>query len=168
MRIITIIITIITVSIAALAIKPVREKAGEVFLSLIDYQFSKEESERIEKMERHEVVRGKDTAYIWNKHYEVWSQSGDKYFGIETAETSGVLLLKAYLIDVYKEQFYVVAEDGYAVVDRDNFCRMFLLTDAEKIESKYIEYLDSYQEYSEEEQKHFSKMITKQKVDLYK
>ena len=162
------IMIIIILSVSLLTINPVREKMGQIIWNWVVHQLDKEEAERIEKMERHEVVRGKDTAYIWNKHYEVWSQSGDKYFGIETPETSDVLLLKAYLIDTYKEQFYVVAKDGYAVVDRNNLCRIFLLTDADEVESKYIKYFTSYEEFSEEEQKHFSKMIKKQKVDLYK
>lgn len=168
MRVITIIITVIILSASFLTFKPIREKAGETLWNWVVYQLDKEESERIEKMERHEVVRGKDTAYIWNNHYEVWSQSGDKYFGIETPETSDVLLLKAYLIDTYKEQFYVVAKDGYAVVDKNNLCRIFLIADTDEVESKYIEYLTSYEEFSEVEKKHFSKMIKKQKVDLYK
>ena len=162
------IMIIIILSVSLLTINPVREKMGQIIWNWVVHQLDKEEAERIEKMERHEVVRGKDTAYIWNKHYEVWSQSGDKYFGIETPETSGVLLLKAYLIDTYKEQFYVVAKDGYAVVDRNNLCKIFLLTNTDEVESKYIKYLTSYEEFSEEEQKHFSKMIKKKKVDLYK
>ena len=62
---------------------------------------------------------------------------------------------------LYNDKFYVVSADGYAVVDRNNLCKVFLLTDTDKVESKYIEYLTSFEEFSEEEQKHFDKMMKK-------
>ncbi len=161
-KVVSFIITII-ITTTALSIEPIRNKAIDIFFNWVSYQMDKEEAEREEKYKRHEVVNGKDTACIWNKHYEIWNQSGDKRFGIETAETDCVIFLKVQAYDAYKDQFYVVAEEGYAVVDRENHCRMFLLQDIEIEESKYFEYLSSYEDFSERERKHLEKMIRKLK-----
>lgn len=161
MRIITAVITVTLLSVSLLTIKPIREKAGEVFWSWFAYQMDKEEAEREEQAKRHEVVRGRDTVFIWNKHYEIWNHLGENHFGIEIDDANDNILRIVSLYEAYNDKFYVVSADGYAVVDRNNYCRVFLLTDTDEVESKYIEYLTSYEEFSEEDKKHFSKMIKK-------
>lgn len=151
----------------SLTIPPVREKVFDAFWDAISYQLDKEEKEREEKYARHEVVRGKDTAYIWNKHYEIWSHMGEKNFSIEIEDTSDDIFRKVTHIDVYKDCFYVISKEGYAVVDRENYCRVYLdpLEDVEfmttPVESKYVKYLDSYSDFTDKEKKHFNKMETK-------
>lgn len=167
MKIITTVVTIIVFSISLLSFKPVREKVSDVFWGWFAYQMDKEEAEREEQEKRHEVVKGRDTAYVWNRHYEIWNHLGEKHFGVEIDDASDNVLEIVSWYDIYKGQFYVVAKDGYAVVDRDNLCRIFLLTNMEEVESKYIEYLTSYEEFTEEEREHFDKMIKKQKKSLY-
>lgn len=168
MRIITTVIAVILLSVSLLTIKPIQEKAGEVFWSWFAYQMDKEEAKRKEQEKRYEVIRGRDTAFIWNKHYEIWDHLGEKHFGIEIDDANDNILRAVSLYEVHNDKFYVVSVNGYAIADRSNCCRVFLLSDTDEVESKYIKYLTSYEEFSEEEQKHFSKMIKKQKVYLYK
>ena len=65
--------------------------------------------------------------------------------------------LDAYLRDVNQFVLYC-SQNGAKSVEKIT----------ETYITKYIEYLTSYEEFSVEEQKHFGKMIKKQKVYLYK
>ncbi len=164
MKVFTIaIITFILMAVSLLRIESVQNKAIDVFWDVISYQWDSEEAVRQEKIKKHEVVRGKDTVYIWNNHYHILNHMGEKRFSIKIEDASGNLLRQVSLFDVNKGQFYVISEDGYSVIDKNNRCRVFLLTDRNMIESKYIEYLSSYEDFSERERKHFDKMIKKLK-----
>lgn len=159
MRIIIILISVITLSVSLLRTEFVRKEISDTFWDWFAYQMEKEEAERAEQEKRHEVIRGRDTAFIWNKHYDIWNHLGKHHFSIEIDDASDNVLQDVSLYKVHKDKFYVVSVNGYAVVDRSNLCRVFLLTDTDKVESKYIKYLNSYEDFSEEEQKYFSKMI---------
>ena len=164
MKVFTIaIITFILMAVSLLRIESVQNKATDVFWDVISYQWDSEEAVRQEKIKKHEVVRGKDTVYIWNNHYHILNHMGEKRFSIKIEDASGNLLRQVSAFDVNKGQFYVISEDGYSVIDKNNRCRVFLLTGRNMIESKYIEYLSSYEDFSEKERKHFDKMIKKLK-----
>ncbi len=163
------VLIVIALLFASILLPNVREKVSDAFWNAIWEQLDKEEKEREEKYARHEAVRGKDTAYIWNKHYEIWSHMGEKNFGIEIEDASDTIFQKVTHIDVYKDCFYVISKEGYAVVDRENYCRVYLdpLEDVEfmttPVESKYVKYLDTNSDFTTKEKEHFNEMETKKR-----
>ena len=77
--------------------------------------------------------------------------------------------LKQILMGVsdYKKKdgkLFVVAKEGYAVIDDDNLCRVFIIEEYDSyrtqkyIENERIKYIDSMEEFSEKEFKVFEKM----------
>ena len=89
---------------------------------------------------------------------------------IETKESSGVILENIEDYRKLKNKLYITSEEGYAIVDKDKLCRVFVKVPGEefvsgysedkegnrtyisrRIENKYIKYLSSFEEFSEEE-----------------
>ena len=79
-----------------------------------------------------------------------------------------VVLDKVKEFDVDKKTLYVLSHDGYAVIDNENNCRVFIITPKEElgysaqhygsIEDKHIRYLSSYEDFSEHEKGIFDKL----------
>ena len=161
------------------SIKPVRQAASNAFWNWVAEELEKEEQERIEKAARGEVVRGKDTALIWCKHYDILHQSGDYHLNIFTRGLTETILEKIQKYKVIKKKLYVLSEEGYAVIDRYEICRVFITvpesefvsgfyTDKEgnktyisrRIEDEHIIYLSSYDDFTAEEKKAFEKLVS--------
>ena len=135
------------------------------------------EKERLGYIERGEPVPGRDTMTIWNKKYDIC-----KYY--ENDEKLGALAIHEKdfnkdIIDRIKDfekrgkKLYIYSYDGYAVIDKENVCRVFITVPEEdftkgytedeygnrirfyptKVEHEKIIYLSSFDEFSEKEQK---------------
>lgn len=143
-----------------------KEKASDMFWGAIAAQL---EREMDEKAKKHEVIAGRDTVLVWHNHYEICKndtfdgvREEDLWVTVEDAD--GLILDDLIEYDSKGKYFYVVAEEGYAVIDKNDYCRVYLTVsekERDKIESKYIKYLDSYEGFSEKERKYFDKLKNK-------
>ena len=175
-----IIAIIIGVSIVvALSIKPILNYTSNAFWGFISNQLDKEETERMEKIENGEIVRGKDTILIWENMYVIGHYSDGNHLSIESKDVNETILKKVVKHRKKKEKLYIVSDEGYAVIDKNNQCRVFITVadeefvngyteDADgnrtyisrKIESANIEYLSEYELFSEEEKDMFEKLLS--------
>ena len=67
-----------------------------------------------------------------------------------------------------KKTLYVLSDDGFAVIDNENNCRVFVFTPKEEfgytvqhygsIDDEHVRYLLSYEDFSESERKIFEKL----------
>ena len=151
----------------------------ESFWNIVIEQLDREESERLLKNKNGEVVRGKDTLMIWNDHFELWKNNNEINLSIFTKEHDGILLKKVSAFDIDNNYLYVISEEGYAIIDKNNFCRIFIVVSDEDfangvtedkdenenyinrhIENEYIRYLDNYNDFSVDEQNILKEMVT--------
>ena len=141
-----------------------------------------EEAARQEKIERGEPVAGKDTMIIWNKKYDISKYSnGNETFGdldIIEKDFSDNIMRRIKKFDEYKDKLYIYSYDGYAVIDEDNICRVFITIPQEdfergysldengnktkfypdKVEHEKVIYLSAFEEFSEKEQEILKKL----------
>jgi len=176
-RKITLFVAIVIILIAIINIKPIMKHTSNVFWNFVGNQLEKEEEERMKKIEDGEIVRGKDTILIWGNMYEIGHFSDGDRLTIETSDTDGTILEKVLMHKKKNSKLYVISGEGYAVIDHNNLCRVFIAIDDErytngytededgkrvyisrKIECSNIKYLSKYEDFSEEEQKVFRKM----------
>ena len=174
-----VIITIISIVIIliAVSIKPVMKLSSDAFWDWVAYELDKEEAERIRKAENGEPVRGKDTVLIWENMYDISRHMGENSLSISTKEVQGEIIDKIIKYKYADDKLFVFSEEGYAVIDKDNLCRVFITVPEDefvngysedkegnrkyfsrKIESKHIIYLTDYNSYTEEERKVFEKI----------
>ena len=135
------------------------------------------EKERLGYIERGEPVPGRDTMTIWNKKYDI-----SKYY--ENDEKLGALAIheKDFNKDIIHrikdfekrgKKLYIYSYDGYAVIDNENICRVFITVPEEdfswgysvdengnktkfysrKVQHEKIKYISSFDEFSKQEQK---------------
>ncbi len=178
-KILIVLIAIMTVSLSGCSFK---EKALD---RLADFLIEAYEHELDEKTKNHEVIAGRDTVVVWKNHYQILKgytldgvREEDLWITVEDAD--GMILDDLIEHDSKGGCFYVISEEGYAVIDKNSYCRMYITVPKEDfeqgykenpdgtttdytgyIESKYIEYLDSYEEFSEKERKYFDKLKNK-------
>ena len=165
-----IIISVAVIIAGMVFIKPINSYIKKTFVNIILTQMDKEEAQRQKRIENNEIVAGKDTALIWENTYEIWNHMGEKYISIETVEPTGVILKKITKYKKTKDKLYIVSEEGYAVIDKNKLCRVFVTVPDEefvngysedkegnctyfsrRIENKYIKYLSDFDEFSKEE-----------------
>ena len=109
--------------------------------------------------------------YFWEDGaFFISEYRGDKILSIViTAEETGSISFDKVFIGVseYKKKngkFYVIAEEGYAVIDKNDICRAFVIEECDlyrrdkHIENERVIYLESKDGFSEEEIKIFDKM----------
>ncbi len=164
MKIFIIVLTIV-ITFTLSGCESLKEKASDVFWGAISAQFEREEAARLKKIENHEVVRGRDTVAVWGKHYDIGKTISGNHLSVVIEDAEGVILDSVTHRDSKGGYYYVISEEGYAVIDKNDYCRVCLTVSEEerdKIESKYIEYLDSYEEFSEKERKYFDKLKNNQ------
>lgn len=159
---------VLVLTFGLVSCEPARNKASDIFWDAICAQLEREEAERQRKYENHEVVIGRDTVAVFGKHYDIGKTYRDgkriDHLWIVVEDADGVVLSGVTNYDSRRGCFYVISEEGYAVIDKNDYCRVYLTVPEEeqdKIESKHIEYLDSYEEFSEKERKYFEKMQKK-------
>lgn len=173
------IITVVSIILIALSIKPILKYTSNIFWGLIRNQFDKEEAKRMEKIENREIIRGKDTILIWGNVYVIGHYSDGNHLSIETKDVNETILKKVVKYHEKKGKLYIVSDEGYAVIDKNNLCRVFITVANEefvngytedvegnrtyisrKIESTNIEYLSEYEFFSAEEKDVFEKMLS--------
>ena len=163
--------------ILILSFKPILQLSSEFLWDFVVTQFDKEEKDRQQKIENGEIVRGKDTILIWGNMYEIGHYSDSNHLEIYINGLSKNVLEKINKYKIVKKQLYIISDEGFAVVDKNNLCRVFI-TVPEKdfvngysideqgnksyytryVDNKNIKYLSEFNEYSEEEQKIFDEM----------
>ncbi|MBQ7718790.1 MAG: hypothetical protein IJT38_05765 [Clostridia bacterium] len=119
------------------------------------------------------IGRGRDTVLVWNDTYDIGHYvDGNHLFIWETKESYYKVLSNIKKHKVIWGKLYIVAEDGYAVIDKKDFCRIFLTTPDEeyvkkvgydrtgnpiyvskKVDNDLIEYIVDFTDYSDKEQK---------------
>lgn len=170
-------IAVLMVTIVVVSIKPLTQLSSQLFWNFVSVQFDREEQERQRWSDEGNIVRGKDTALIWENMFEIWHQSGEKLLSIETKNLSKTILEKVNGYRVVADKLYVVSEEGYAVIDRNNLCRVYITVPEDRfvtgfsvdeqgnrhalsrfIESENIQYLSSFEAFSAKEQEVFHKL----------
>lgn len=141
---------------------------GRMFWNSIIIQLDKEEAEREKRIEAGLPIRGKDTVLIWRDKYDICKSSGTRLLMIYIDGDKQMVLDKVKDYDVDKKTLYVLSDDGYAVIDNENNCRVFIFTPKEdleystqhygSIEDEHVKYLSSYEEFLESERKVFERL----------
>lgn len=141
---------------------------GRMFWNSIIIQLDKEEAEREKRIEAGLPIRGKDTVLIWRDKYDICKSSGTRLLMIYIDGDAQMVLDKVKDYDVDKKTLYVLSDDGYAVIDNENNCRVFIFTPKEEleystqhygsIEDEHVKYLSSYEEFLESERKVFERL----------
>ena len=141
---------------------------GRMFWNSIIIQLDKEEVEREKRIEDGLPIRGKDTVLIWRDKYDICKSSGTRLLMIYIDGDTQMVLDKVKDYDVDKKTLYVLSDDGYAVIDNENNCRVFIFTPKEdleystqhygSIEDEHVKYLSSYEEFLESERKVFERL----------
>ena len=148
-----------------------------------------EDAERQKKIangEEIEIATGRDTVLEWGKKFHIvkLGLDNDKVLCVDEGKVFPRVLRRIRDYSFYGNSLYVVSYEGYAVIDANELCRIFItapLNDfierkeygvtskgeslfySGKTESEYIVYLDSFSDYSKEEQDKLNKMIEKLK-----
>ena len=136
---------------------------GRMFWNLIIIQLEKEEAERKKRIEADLPVRGKDTVLIWRDKYDITVSISGASLDIYIDGYGQVVLDNVKDYDINRKTLYVLSDDGYAVIDDKNNCRVFISVPTEVleydfIEDEYIKYLSSYEEFTEREKEIFNKL----------
>ena len=141
---------------------------GRIFWNSIIIQLDKEEAEREKRIEAGLPIRGKDTALIWRDKYDITVSVSGASLDIYIDGDTQMVLDKVKDYDIDKKTLYVLSDDGYAVIDNENNCRVFIFTPKEEleystqhygsIEDEHVKYLSSYEEFLESERKVFERL----------
>ena len=172
-------VTAVCILFIALVIKPTMNYTSNIFWNFVGNQLDKEENKRLEAIENGEIVRGKDTVLVWKNMYVIGHYSDGNDLSIETKEIDGTILKKVVEYKKKNGKLYIVSDEEYAVIDKNNLCRVFITVDYEKfvngytedadgnrtyisrkIECENIEYLSEYDNFSSKEKDLFKKMIS--------
>lgn len=163
--------------IISMNFKSISITVSDKFWELLAKQFEKEEDAR-EKSEYGGV--GKDTTVsLGDGKFSIGKFADDKVFVMYNEDkTIESLLRKVLKYKKMKGKLYVISDEGYGIADSEtNTCKLFVsvspeqFTDVYTIDSEgvqhsigrflsdeHVEYLKSYDEFSNEEQEVFEKM----------
>lgn len=160
-----------------LSIKPILKWSSDSFWNFVVTQFDKEEKERQQRVENGEIVRGNDTILIWENMYVIGHYYDSNHLNMEGNGVSNIILEKVKKHKVKKKKLYILSEEGYAIIDKSNICRVFITvpkedfvngysTDNEGIQhpisrfvsDEHVQYLSSYDDFATEEKAVFEKM----------
>lgn len=157
--------------------KPLMKIASDSFWNFIAEQFEKEEQERRQRIENGEIVAGKDTVLIWENKYEIGHFPDGNHLEIHIDGLINPVLKNVTAHKVKKEKLYIVSEEGYAVINKNNICTVYVTVPSDEfvngysldkegnrsyisryIEDENIQYLSAFDEFSEEEQEMLNKL----------
>lgn len=170
-------VIIVTTIVLSLTVKPILHLSSKCFWNIVVTQFDKEEQERIQNMENGEIVRGKDTVRIWGDMYEIGHYPDSNHLEIYINGHIEQVLMRVKIHKVIKKKLYVISEEGYAVINKDNVCKVFITVPKEEfvngysvdeqgnksyysrfVDNEYIQYLSDFNGFLEEEQENFNKI----------
>ena len=169
---------ILTLIISCLfSMKAVLKWSSKSFWNVVVTLFDNEEKNRQKKSDINEIVRGKDTILIWENMYVIGHYFDSNYLTIERNGISDTILEKVKNYKVKKKKLYVLSEEGYAIIDKENTCRVFITvskddfvngfsTDLDEtqhpisrfINDEHIQYLNSYSDFATDEKEIFKKL----------
>lgn len=173
-----IIICIVSVTVILIFnLRPLPKITSDSFWNFIAEQFEKEEQERRQRIENGEIVAGKDTVLIWEDKYEIGHFYDGNHLEIYRNSLFDTVLKNVTAYKVKKEKLYIVSEEGYAVINKDNICTVYVTVPPNEfvngysldkdgnrsyisryIEDENIQYLSDFDEFSEEEQEMLNKL----------
>lgn len=144
------------------SVKPAVQFASDKFWGFVSQQLNKEEEEQNQKIANGEIVRGKDTVLIWNNKYEIGHYFDGDHLSIKNEDyTFSNVLKNVKRHKVENEKLYIIFDEGLAVIDKNNICRIYILPpggeenelpEEQYIISEYVQYLSDFAEFTEEEQ----------------
>ena len=162
---------------------------GPFVYPLLD-KMLEEDAERQRKIangEEVEFISGKDTIFEWNEKYYITRGGYDNRKTLSIRKKGTLfndILRRVEDYSFLGTSIYVVSYEGYAVIDKDDLCKVYITVPRDdffegkeygvtpkgerlfysgKTESEYVVYLDSFSDYSKEEQDNLNKMIEKLK-----
>lgn len=145
-------------------IKPIRRVISKNFWEFIIEQMDKEEEQRQKDIENGEIIRGKDTIIIWGDTFELLHSYKDIHLSVKRNVSknqyiSDTILEKIKNYKINHGKLYIVSDDGFAILDENNNCRIYIYSDYDNfIQNDKLKYLYSFSDFSEEEQKMFYDM----------
>ncbi len=166
---------------ACLCVKPVRKAVSDYIADCIVSELRKEEADRAQKVANGDIVSGKDTVLIWENMYEIGHFIDGDHLEIKRLTDYGYTL-DGILFDVtdykkIKDKLYVKSGDGFAVIDENNMCTVYVTVPddefvsgysmdengekyyiSEYLENENVTYLKSFDEFSDEDIKVFDNL----------
>lgn len=158
-------------------IKPILNYISDAFWNFISAQLDKEETEREKIIKDGGIVRGKDTVLIWENKFEIWSQNDELQLSFLRNDLDENILIGIRKYKIIRKKLYIVAKEGYAVIDKDSLCRVYITVPPDEFVSGYsiddqgvkhtksrfvedndIQYLNAYEDFTTEEKEAFEKM----------
>lgn len=110
--------------------------------------------------------------------YEIGHYSDGDHLEIAVDDTFEIVLEKITVHKIVKESLYIISNEGYAVINKANLCKVYVIVPENEfvngysvdeqgnkigysrfIENEHVQYLDKYNEFSTEEQEIFANLI---------
>lgn len=137
--------------------------------NLIAGQLDREEKNRLKRKEAGLPVAGRDTHLIWHDKYTITKYSDVIILEFYANNERYRLLHKISDFKVKNDKLYVLSEEGYAVIDEKNICKIFINNIKEShyvetdisVKDNHLQYLSTFNEFSKEEKKTFKKLENK-------
>ena len=150
----------------AVGIKPISHGIGKAVLQVISDRMDYEDAYRQKRQAEGHIIEGRDTFAIWNDTYAIMRYSVPslyyRYTPYGQYADYACLLENVTEYKTTKHCLYVWSDDGCAVVDENNLCRLYTEKDTTDISDyEAIRCLSSFDEFSEEERKQLNKLKEK-------
>ncbi len=145
-------------------IEPIRGIISEKFWNFVAVQLDKEQVQRQKDIENGKIIRGKDTIIIWEDTFELFHSYKDIHLCVKRNIAKNQYISDTILENIRDYQnndgkLYIVSDDGFAILDENNNCRIYINTDYKNfIQNDKVKYLSSFNDFSEDEQKIFNNM----------
>ena len=152
--------------ILLLNIKPILQYVNHAIMQAVSAKMDAEEEDRARRAAEGHIIEGRDTFAIWNDTYAIMRYSTPslyyRYTPYGQYADYACLLENVTEYKTTKHNLYVWSDDGCAVVDENNLCRLYTEKDTTDISDyEAIRCLSSFDEFSEEEQKQLNKLKEK-------
>ena len=149
-----------------LNIKPILQYVNHAIMQAISAKMDAEEEDRARRAAEGHIIEGRDTFAIWNDTYAIMRYSVPslyyRYTPYGQYADYACLLENVTEYKTTKHNLYVWSDDGCAVVDDNNLCRLYTEKDTTDISDyEAIRCLSSFDEFSEEERKQLNKLKEK-------
>jgi hypothetical protein len=175
-NVLVIIISVLFV-ISVFSIKPLLTISSKCFWSFVTNYLDDAEQKRQSRIENGEIIRGKDTILIWENKYAIGHYPNSNHLEIYINGLPKSILEKITKYKVVKKKLYIISDEGFAVIDKNNICRVFVTVSDDEFVSGFsvdeqgnkhynsryvkdenIQYLSAFDEYPTYEQKIFYKL----------
>lgn len=136
-------------------------------------------SNNLHSSEKKESVKGKDTVLVWKDTFVIGHYDDGNRLSVITEGFSENVLKQVTIYKIIDDKLYVVSNEGYAIIDKNCECRVNVtVPDNEFVReysadeygnslytSRYLEkeniiYLAHFQDFSDDEQRMFKKIIS--------